>query len=136
MKTITTSNNQYAMLPDRVKAAVIDSILLIAAMYGVSEILGLFENVPDYVKMVLAAMLFLLYDPFFTSRFGGTIGHSYSKIMVKKESDTSQNIVFFPAVLRFVLKFFLGWISLLTVTGTEKKKAIHDFAANSVVLVE
>lgn len=124
------------MLPDRVKAAVIDAILLIAAMYGISEILSLFENVPDYVKMVLVAILFLFYDPFFTSRFGGTIGHSYSKIMVKKESNTSQNIGFFSALLRFVLKFTLGWISLLTVTGTEKKRAIHDFASNSVVLVE
>lgn len=128
--------NEYAILPDRIKAAVIDAILLIAAMYAASEILNLFDNVPNFVRISIAAILFILYDPFFTSRFGGTIGHSYSNITVKKDLDRNRNIGFPAALLRFVLKATLGWISLLTVTGNEKRKAIHDFAVNSVVLTE
>lgn len=126
----------YAILPDRVKAAVIDGIILIAAMYATSEILNLFEKVPNYVRIVAAVFLFVLYDPIFTSQFGGTIGHSYSKINVKKDSDRTTNISLPAAVLRFILKASLGWLSLLTVTGNEKKKAIHDLAVNSVVLEE
>ncbi len=125
---------KYAILPDRVKAAVIDGIVIIAAMYIISEILNLFENVPNFVRIIAAIILFILYDPFFTSKYGGTIGHSYSNISVKNDSDVSKNISFPIAILRFVLKASLGWLSLLTVTSNNKKKAIHDLAVNSVVL--
>ncbi len=78
--------------------------------------------------------MFILYDPFFTGQFGGTIVHSYSNITVRKDVDRERFISFPSALIRFVLKFSLGWVSLLTVTGNEKKKALHDFIAKSVVL--
>lgn len=127
-------NVQYAILPSRVKAVVIDSIVLIAAMYGISEVLSLFEEVSDTMRIVSFILIFSFYDPFFTSRFGGTIGHSYSKINVKRENNLSRNISFPVAVIRYLLKTFLGCVSLLTVTGNDKKKAIHDFVAKSVVV--
>ena len=126
--------NPYALLPDRVKAAVIDAIVIVAGMYAISEVLALFDQVPDSVRMIAAIFLFLLYDPLMTSQFGGTIGHTYSNITVKKERDTTQNISFFAALIRFVLKATLGWLSLLTVTANDKKMALHDLAIRSVVL--
>lgn len=124
----------YALLPDRMKAAVLDSILLIASMYVVSEILNSFEEVPNYVRILLAGLLFVLYDPIFTSAYGGTIGHSFSNIQVKQDGNRDKNISFPMALIRFILKATLGWVSLLTTTGNPKKQAIHDYAANSVVL--
>ena len=125
---------QYAILPSRVKAVIIDSLLLIAAMYGISELFSLLDNVSNTIKIVSFIFIFLVYDPFFTSSFGGTIGHSYSKITVRREDDPTRNISFPAAIIRYLLKVFLGWFSLLTVTGNEKKKAMHDFVAKSVVL--
>lgn len=124
----------YASLQERVKAAIIDGLLIIAAMYAVSETLNSFEQVPTYVRVVFAVVLFLLYDPFFTSYYGGTIGHSYCNITVRRESDPTKKIAFPFAIVRFLAKAFLGWLSLLTVTGNEKKMAIHDYFAQSVVL--
>jgi uncharacterized RDD family membrane protein YckC len=124
----------YAYLIDRVKAAIVDGIIIIGAMYGISEIFALFENVPNYFRVIAAISLFILYDPFFTTKYGGTIGHSYSGICVRKENDMSQNIAFPNAVLRFLFKASLGWLSLLTVSTNEKKRAIHDLVANSVVV--
>jgi uncharacterized RDD family membrane protein YckC len=124
----------YATLPDRVKAAVIDGFLLIVAMYAISEILSSFDNVPNYVRIILAIIVFLLYDPFFTSFYGGTIGHSYSNIEVKKLSNHRDKISFPIAIVRFLAKAGLGWLSLLTVAGNEKKMAIHDHLAQSVLL--
>ena len=131
---INAMEEKYAVLTDRVKAAVIDAIVLIAAMYGISEFLNIFEHVPDGVRIMAAVLIFLLYDPFFTSFYGATIGHSYSNICVKKDADTTKNISFPIAVVRFILKAALGWISLLTVTGNKKRKAIHDFVSTSVVV--
>lgn len=127
---------QYALLPDRVKAAVIDSIILIAMMYGFSELFALFENVPQSFRITAFILVFLLYDPLLTSIYDGTIGHSYSNILVKNEDEPSKNISFPLAVLRFAVKLLLGWISLLTVTSNEKRKAIHDFVAKSIVIKE
>lgn len=125
---------RYANLIDRVKASIIDGLLLIICMYLFSGILSSFESVPNYVRMFLFVLLFLLYDPLFVSIFGGTIGHTYLNLAVKKEKDISQNINFLNALLRFFIKFFLGWLSLLTVTANDKKKAMHDKAAGSVVI--
>lgn len=126
--------NEFATLLDRIKAVVIDSCILIIVMYTVSEVLNLFEVVPNYIRISIAAFLFVFYDPIFTSNLGGTIGHTFANITVKKDDHNDENINFFKALLRFLLKASLGWISMLTVTGNKKKKAIHDLAANSVVL--
>jgi len=125
---------QYARLFDRVKAAFIDAIVLLGMMYAASELFALFDNVPVFVRIIAAAFIFFLYDPIFTSFYGGTIGHSFCKLGVRKDKALDANISFASAIIRFILKFFLGWISLLTITGNDKKKAIHDFVAKSVVI--
>lgn len=127
-------NKNYAPLFDRVKAAFIDAIVLIGAMYAISEIFALFEEVPNALRIIASVIIFILYDPFFTSFYGGTIGHSYAKIGVRSDEETEKNIPFLKALIRFLLKATLGWISLLTTTGNEKRKAIHDFAVNSIVV--
>lgn len=124
----------YATLPDRIKAALIDSVLLIIVMFILSEMLSQFENVPSYIRMLIFVFLFILYDPLFISLFGATIGHSYCNISVKKENNFNKNIAFPQAVIRYILKITLGWISLLTTNGNEKKKAIHDYAVGSIVV--
>jgi len=124
----------YARLFDRVKAAFVDAIVLIAMMYAATEIFALFDNVPNYVRIIASVFIFLLYDPLFTSYYGGTIGHSFSGIGVRKDDNSDENLSLPFAILRFIFKAFLGWISLLTITGNEKRKAIHDFIAKSVVI--
>lgn len=124
----------YAILPDRVKAAVIDGIILIALMYATSEIFSFFNEVPQYVRISVFILIAILYDPIFTSKYGGTIGHTFSGISVKKENESTKNISFPVAIVRFILKALLGWISLLTVTMNEQRKAIHDFVAGSIVI--
>lgn len=127
---------KYAVLLSRVKAATIDSIIIVGFMFLISEILSAIETVPNYVRITLFVFIFILYDPIFTSIYGGTIGHSKAGITVRNENNPEKKISFPYALLRFLLKVTLGWISLLTVTGNEKRKAIHDFAANSIVIEE
>ena len=124
----------YANLPSRFKAAFIDSVILIGMMYLASEVFSLFDSIPNYFRFTVAVFIFLLYDPIFVSAFGGTIGHSYIGISVKRDGDSEKNIIFPLAIIRFIVKVFLGWISLLTTTSNEKKKAIHDYIAKSVVI--
>lgn len=53
---------------------------------------------------------------------------------VKKESAEDENIHFLAALLRFATKTLLGWISLLTITGNKRKRAMHDMISGSVVV--
>jgi len=124
----------YASLPDRIKAAIIDGLVIIAAMFAISEVFSWFQTIPNIARILAFISVFIGYDPIMTSTYGATVGHTFSNISVKRDKDRTKNLAFHSALLRFILKSSLGWISLLTVTGNTKRKAIHDLAVSSVVL--
>src|SRR5690242_16652818 len=121
-----TSENYPGVL-DRVKAITIDAFVILLFICIISFIFSFFENMPDYMKIIAFVFIFLLYDPSFTSTFGGTIGHMIIGIRVKRSRNEQKNILFPLAIVRFIIKAFLGVISLITVTSNIKRKAIHDF---------
>ena len=129
-------NINYGSLQSRIKAAVIDSIILIAVMYCTSELLNSYEKAPSSLRMWLFILYFILYEPLMVSIFGYTLGHYYSDIKVRRANNLNKKISFPLALIRFVIKVLLGWLSLLTITGSEKKQAIHDKIINSVVLID
>ena len=128
------TGKDYPGVLDRVKAVVSDSVVLVLFMAIVTYAFSIFENVPDNARIIAFIFIFILYDPIFTSVFGGTIGHMMFGIRVKRENNNMKNILFPFAIIRFILKALLGWISLLTVSGNEKRKAIHDYLVGSVVV--
>ena len=103
-------------------------------MIGFAAGFAAFGDVPDIARILASVFVFGLYDPILTSRAGGTIGHFVIGIRVKSDRDRSENISFLGAVLRFVVKVLLGWVSLLTVPRGRDNRAIHDMVAGSVVL--
>ena len=125
---------KYATLLSRVKAAIVDFLVLMGLVLAVSTILSKFENVPDFVRVILFILIFILYDPIFTSTIGATIGHLILGLRIRRSNDENRKIIFPIAIVRFLIKAALGWISLLTISILKKKKAIHDLVAGSVVL--
>ena len=124
----------YPGVSERIKAVIIDQFFIIIFMFILSLGFSLFSHIENNVKVLALIFTFILYDPIFTSIFGGTIGHMIFGIRVKKDNDQLKNISFPYAVIRFIIKISLGWISLLTIYGNEKGKAIHDYLAKSVVV--
>jgi len=125
---------KYGTLINRVKAAIVDFMVLMGLILAVSTILSKFENVPDFVRVILFILIFILYDPIFTSTIGATIGHLILGLRIRRSNDEDRKIIFPIAIVRFIIKVVLGWISLLTISILKKKKAIHDLVAGSVVL--
>jgi len=128
------TEDNYPGVFDRIKAIMTDGIVVVVYMFVAAYIFSLFESVPDNARIIAFVFIFLLYDPIFTSLFGGTIGHMMLGIRVKRESDEQKNILFHKAILRYLVKVLLGWVSLLTVSGNKKRKAIHDYLVGSVVV--
>jgi len=128
------TEENYPGIFERLKAIVTDGIILVVFMFVAAHIFSLYENVPDNARIIAFVFIFLLYDPLFTSLFGGTIGHMIIGIRVKRESNELKNILFPLAILRYIVKALLGWISMLTIARNTKRKAIHDILVGSVVV--
>ena len=122
----------YPSMLDRIKSTTIDTIILIVCMILFTDILGNFENVPNFVRVLLFISL-LMYEPICTT-FGATIGNDKMKIRVRQNSDSTKRINIFQAIVRFIIKFLFGWISFITMLVSNKKRAIHDFVSGSVMI--
>lgn len=132
----TQPTREYPTIIHRVKAVFTDTVIIILFMYTLSDFFSLFENVPNGVRVLAFIFLFFLYEPLLVSLLGGTVGHKFNHIRVKREGDETKNISFPAAIIRFAIKSTLGWISFLTMGKDQKNLAIHDKAAKSVVVFE
>jgi uncharacterized RDD family membrane protein YckC len=65
---------------------------------------------------------------------GCTLGNLFMGIRVKRIEDSTRRINILQALIRYPVKACLGWLSMLTVTGDPKKRAIHDMVSGSVMI--
>ena len=98
-----------------------------------ASVIDKYEHVPDGVRIALFVGLFVLYEPLFTA-LGCTLGNYIKGIRVRKNSNTSQKINILQAMIRYPVKFLLGWVSFLTISSNPQRRAIHDLVAGSVMI--
>lgn len=123
---------EYPSLLTRVKALVIDTIIIVLMMFAISDFFSRLDQIPTYVRVFAFLFVFFLYDPWLTSARGGTIGHKFMKLKVIK-NESGELLSFKTAFVRSSIKALLGWLSLFTVGKSKQKQAIHDIVVNSVV---
>ncbi len=110
-------------------------LLLILITFSITSFLfDKIGDVPNWIRGMVLIFSIYLYEPFFITVFGGTIGHNFLKVNVKRIINPHLKINFFQATLRFFTKFLLGWISFLTITGNKRKRAIHDMISGSIMI--
>lgn len=124
----------FPTLLARVKALIVDLLIILLIFSITSVIIGELANTPDWVRGAIFIFSVYLYEPFFISFFGGTIGHKFVGIGVKNIKNPNKKINIIRASMRFITKYLLGWLSFLTITANPKKRAIHDLASKSIVL--
>jgi uncharacterized RDD family membrane protein YckC len=129
-----TTINEYPSLLKRYQALFIDVMVSLLLMFGAAAILDRVGEVPDWVRIVLFVVVWGMYEPFCVT-FACTLGNFLMGVRVRNASDETKRINILQAYIRFVLKFALGWISFLTIHSNPQKRAIHDMAAGSVVIV-
>lgn len=120
----------------RVKALVVDSLILLAIFTITTLVIKALGEVPNMARGLILVFMFYLYDPLLTSFTGATLGHRFMKLTVRKYAHPERRISLGQAFARFLTKGLLGWLSFLTVTGNSRKRAIHDLASGSIVLVD
>lgn len=125
--------DEYPPLIVRLQSMFIDTVIIIVAMVIFSMILDRFPGAPDWLRIALFLAVLIFYEPFCLT-FGFTIGNYIKGIRVKKFADTNSRISFFHAVIRYMVKVLLGWISFLTIHSNPSRRAIHDLASGSVMI--
>ena len=124
---------KYPQLTDRIQSTFIDTILIVILMFAFASILDKFDNVPDWVRIVMFAGLFIAYEPLCMT-LGSTFGNYLKGIRVRKNSDSTKRINIFQAIIRYPVKVLLGWVSFLTINSNPKRRAIHDLVSGSVMI--
>ena len=124
---------KYPLLTDRIQSTLIDSVLIIILMFLFANLLDNMNNPPDWIRIVMFVSIWLIYEPLCTS-LGFTLGNYIKDIRVRNESKPEKKINIFQALVRYIIKVLLGWLSFLTIGSDSKRRAIHDLAAGSVMI--
>lgn len=123
----------YPLLSDRLKSTFIDGMLLLGLTFLTASLLDKLHNPAIWVRITVFVFVTLLYDPVCTS-LGATVGNLVMGIRVRNFDNTSKRINILQAVVRYILKMLLGWISFLTIHSNPERRAIHDMGAGSVMV--
>jgi uncharacterized RDD family membrane protein YckC len=124
----------FPNLLTRVKALMIDVIVILVIFSMASIIIGAIGEVPSWIRGLIFIFSLYLYEPILITLFGGTVGHHVLKVNIKKLKNPELKLNIFQASLRFITKYLLGWLSFLTITGNKRRRAIHDMTSGSIVL--
>ncbi|MBN2350007.1 MAG: RDD family protein [Bacteroidales bacterium] len=112
----------------------IDVIVILVVSLGISTLFEKIGTVPDYIRGLTFLIVVILYEPILVSTWC-TIGQLVTNIRVRKFQSPDHRIWFFSAIMRLFIKILLGWISFITITFNDNRRAIHDFVAGSIVIV-
>jgi uncharacterized RDD family membrane protein YckC len=111
----------------------IDVLIIVLLSLGISSLLDTIEQVPGFVKGILFVVVVLLYEPILITA-GTTVGQFFLNLRVRNFKHPDQKLAFHLAILRTLVKIFLGWLSFVTVTFNVNRRAIHDFASGSIMI--
>ena len=123
----------YPSLVSRLKAVVIDVLLILLIFSITSVIIGQLGSVETWIRVFIFVFSLYAYEPLFISFLGGTLGHMVVGIRVK-DVDSNRRINILQASVRFIVKYLLGWLSFLTLISNTRKRAIHDIISGSLVV--
>jgi uncharacterized RDD family membrane protein YckC len=127
----------YPSLSKRVQSIFIDLLLMIGLMAVSGWIMDKInpeqKEGDEWVRAVLFIGIWGVYEPL-AMTFGCTLGNYLIKIRVRKHNDPGRKINLIQAYMRFIVKFFLGWLSFITISFNDEKRAIHDFASGTIML--
>ena len=121
----------------RYQSSFIDALVLLTALVILSMALDALGDVPGWVRVVLIGAM-LLYEPVLTA-YACTLGQKVMRIRVRdanslRGNGPGQRLNLPMSVWRFMMKSMMGWLSFVTIHSNPERRAIHDFAAGSVMI--
>ena len=127
----------YAGLAKRIQSIFIDLFLMLAMMLIAAWVLDKINpeqlDKDEWIRAFLFIGIWGVYEPV-SMTLGCTLGNYLMKIRVRKFENAGKKINLVQAYIRLIVKFFLGWLSFITIGFNKEKRAIHDLAAGTIVI--
>ena len=123
----------FATLPRRLKASIVDGILLLVLFIVNPLIVGMVSDNTLWSRIVMFAPLLLL-EPFLVTYLGFTPGQYLFGIQVVR-TEGHPTCPLGVSFARTYTKYLLGGFSLVYMLFGEKYQAIHDHLAKTVVVL-
>ncbi|HEY7642664.1 MAG TPA: RDD family protein [Steroidobacteraceae bacterium] len=121
---------KYPNVLRRYLATLIDLFAWWCLIYAMSRVPSITEH--GTLAYALFALSLLLYEPVLTT-YACTLGQAVMRIRVRTQ-DRLRRVRLDQALGRMIVKYLLGIISLLTIPARADRRAIHDLAANTIVI--
>jgi uncharacterized RDD family membrane protein YckC len=129
---ISGSEITYPTILRRYLATFIDGMLILTVMILTSYIFSHDTDLDRILRVSIILSMFFIYEPFFTSKIC-TLGQKIMGVRVRNFANL-ERISLFQAYVRIIVKILLGIISFFSIIFSSKKRAIHDFAASSIII--
>jgi uncharacterized RDD family membrane protein YckC len=123
---------KYPILLRRYLATLVDFIVAFSIAVAIGKSLSMNSNLSTDLSMWIFILPFLIYEPLMTTVYS-TVGQFVFKFRVRK-LDEKNKINFGQAFVRIIIKYLLGWISLMTIPARADRRAMHDLATGSIVV--
>ena len=116
---------EYPSVFRRYIAALIDGLVVLGLLYAVAK--SPLTSFSGYAFPII-----LLYEPLFTSILC-TMGQLLMGFRVRT-FDGHNKINLFQAIIRYIVKYVLGVISLISIPAQKHRRGMHDLFARTIVL--
>ena len=120
----------YPSVFRRYLSTLLDLLVLWSWIYVVTRIPMIVES--NWATVAIIAPVVLTYEPMLTT-FRCTIGQWVFRLRVRT-FEGGNRISIPQAYGRLFVKFLLGTISILTIPARPDRRAIHDFATETIVI--
>ena len=127
------NRKMYPRLLRRVRAVLIDEVVLLAALAGWWATIGL-SDASAAVKVVALCLVFVAVDPILVAWTGGTVGHHLMGMKVRSAT-RDKRVNLWVATVRGLLRYLLGAVSMVLILVTKRHQAIHDLATGTIVVL-
>jgi uncharacterized RDD family membrane protein YckC len=124
----------YATLPRRIKASIIDGIVLLAFIILSPLLIGPLTGNDSGLSAIAMFTPPLLLEPFLISYLGFTVGQYVFGIQVVR-IDTGGKCPLVASFARYYTKVILGSLSMAYMLFSKKHQAIHDHVAKTLVVL-
>ncbi len=141
MKKLPVERSFYPSLGRRYVGAIIDGICAFSLAILSVKIFNFLEIELEWISYLVFYGILVCYEPILTSKKQTAAQYLLKYQVMRLEEGLLKGdfyirgrIGLFAAFWRFFIKWFLGFISLLTVPRSKGYRAIHDKASDAVVL--
>src|SRR6266545_5365440 len=124
----------YATLPRRIKASIIDGVVLLALFILSPLIIGTLTGNDTGLSAIAMFTPPLLMEPILISFVGFTLGQYLFGIQVVR-LDTGGKCPLAASFARYFTKTILGSLSIAYMLFSKKHQAIHDYLAKTLVVL-